>query len=494
MLNSNALPVIVTLGLLAQTPDSWRSAPSIERMLPSSTDCFEPAIAIGPRDQVYVVAGQRSGPLGSDESDQKQVLWRSLDRGATFEGPWPVSIEGYTHADQRIAVDRDGTIYVSYMDRANLRIGDPTRLRLARSRDEGRTFEVETIPVTRVNDKPELAVSPNGKRIAIVFESTPGATVVSSSDGGKTWQEPRVVEPSNGRHFWPESLTFAPDGALWFAVPSMSNIDIAKRRQTDVQLHVFRSTDDGRSWQDSRISSSPRFLTGCAHDPDCRVKTADISVAVDGAGHAFAAYTEGSGPGQPYALLLKSSPDGGRTWSASRPVSGAPRPESRDSADHGYPIVAADRQGQLCVVWVDDRRGALDVFARCSSNGALTWGDDVLLSNRRGGSPPYKSERGFTAVYGHYGGAAISGNRLLAVWGAGERGYRTGNVWFNDAPVRGEFQIRSRFLRETQSCRIARCAIWPSSFCIWWRLSPGSSVPAASVPSWPNRCSSSTSS
>jgi hypothetical protein len=435
MLKSIAIPVLVTMGFLAQMPDSWRSAPSIERMLPSSKDCFEPAIAVGPRDQIYIVAGRRSGPLGSDEFDQKQVLWRSRDRGATFEGPWPVSIDGYTHADQRIAVDRDGTIYVSYMDREKLVVGDPTRLRLARSRDEGRTFEVETIPVTRVNDKPELAVSPDGKRIAIVFESSPGPTIVTTSDGGKTWHEPRVVEPRDGRHFWPESLTFAPDGALWFAVPSMSNNDIARRKQTDVQLHVFRSIDDGRRWQDSRISASPRFLTGCAHDPDCRVKTADISVAVDGAGQAFAAYTEGPGPGQPYALLLISSPDGGRTWSAPRPVSAAPRPESRDVADHGYPIVAANRSGQVCVVWVDDRRGALDVFARCSSDGAVTWGDDVLLSNGRGDGGSYKSGRGFAEMYGHYGGAAVSGDRLLAVWGAGEREYRTGHVWFNDAPV-----------------------------------------------------------
>ena len=420
MLNSKAIPVLVTLGFLSQMPDSWRSAQSIERMLPSSTDCWEPAIAVGPREQIYIVAGQRSGPLGSKEFNQKQVLWRSLDRGATFEGPWPVSIEGDLHGDQRIAVDRDGTIYVTYMDQEIRAPGAPNRLRLARSRDEGRTFDVETIPVTRVIDKPELAVSPDGKRIAVVYESSPGPTIVTTTDGGKTWHEARVVEPSNGRHFWPQSLAFAPDGALWFAVPSMSDDDIAKRKQTDVQLHVFRSIDDGRSWQDARISSSPRFLKGCAHDPDCRVKLPEISVAVDSAGRAFAAYMEGPGPGQPYALLLNASSDGGRTWSAPRPVSVAPRPQSNDVADHGYPVVAANRRGQLCVVWVDDRRGAHDVFARCSADGALTWGPDVLLSNRRDGAP-YKSETGFAAIYGHYGGAAVSGDRLFAVWGAGER-------------------------------------------------------------------------
>jgi hypothetical protein len=61
-------------------------------------------------------------------------------------------------------------------------------------------------------------------------------------------------------------------------------------------------------------------------------------------------------------------------------------------------------------------------------------GAAVLLSNRSDGAP-YKSATGFIAIYGHYGGAAVSADRLFAVWGAGERDYRTGNVWFNDMPV-----------------------------------------------------------
>jgi photosystem II stability/assembly factor-like uncharacterized protein len=353
------------------------------------------------------------------------VLWRSLDGGATFEGPWLLDAEGHRQGDQRIAVDRDGTIYVTYMDHENLNPGAPTRLRLGRSHDEGRTFVAETIPVTHVSDKPELAVSSDGKRIAVVYESSPGPALVTTADGGKSWNETRLIEPGNGRHFWPEALTFAPDGALWFAVPSMSDADIAKQLQTDVQLHAYRSTDDGRTWQDSRLSSSPRFLKGCAHDPDCRVRLPSIAVAIDGKGQAYAAYTEGSGPGHPYALLLKSSTDAGRTWSAARVVSAAPRPQSNDVADHDFPSIAANGEAGVCVVWVDDRRGALDTVARCSTDGAKTWSDDVLLSNRS-----------FTSIYGHYGGAAISSRgRLFVVWAEGERDNRTGTVWFNSVPL-----------------------------------------------------------
>jgi BNR repeat protein len=428
--------LLAIIAISAQPPASWQSASATAQMLAASTNCWEPALAVGPRERVYVVAGQRNGPPGSKDFDQKQVLWRSLDGGATFEGPWAVSREGHRHGDQRIAVDRDGTVYVSYMDNDNLAPGTPVRLRLARSSDEGKTFAVQTIPGTRVTDKPELTVSADGRRIAIVYESGPGPTLVTSGDGGRTWNEARVVEPGHGRHFWPESLTFAPDGALWFAVPSMSDDDIARRRQTAVQLHVFRSADDGRSWQEWRISSSPRLISGCAHDPECRVKLPSISVAVDSAGQAYAAYMEGAGPGQAYALLLKSSSDGGRTWSPGRPVSAAPRPQSNDLADHDDPIVAAGGKDRVCVVWVDDRRGALDTFARCSADGTRAWGPDILLSNRADGAP-YKSPNGFTAIYGHYGGAAITASgKLLAVWAEGERDYRTGSVWFNSVLVR----------------------------------------------------------
>ena len=107
-------------------------------------------------------------------------------------------------------------------------------------------------------------------------------------------------------------------------------------------------------------------------------------------------------------------------------VSAAPRPQSNDVADHDFPSIAANGETGVCVVWVDDRRGALDTVARCSTDAAKTWGDDILLSNR-----------GFTAIYGHYGhygGAVISSRgRLFVVWAEGDN--RTGTVWFNSVPL-----------------------------------------------------------
>jgi hypothetical protein len=416
--------------------DDWRLPPAHEQILPESIDCWEPALAVAPGGQIFIVAGKRNAPLRSRDFDQRQVIWRSDDRGRTFTDPVPVSADGYSHYDQRIAVDAKGTIYISYMDRdTNAGSRSISRLRLARSRDGGRTFAVDTVSTEHVSDKPELAVSRDGQHLYIVYESSPGPRLVASHDGGKTWEASRVIRESNGLHFWPTSLAVAPDGSVWFAVPSMSGSDIANRKQTPVQLHLFRSRDRGVTWDDFDMGSSPRFVNDCAHDPNCRGKAPDVMVAVDDRNRAFVTYMQGDGPRRPYGLFLRSSADGGRTWSQPQSVTAAPRPQSHDTADHDFPMIATSGSDRLCVVWVDDRRGALDVSARCSIDAARTWGADVLLSDRSDGAS-YKSVSGFKTFYGHYGGVAIDGSgRLHAVWGAGEPEYRTGAVWYNSIDV-----------------------------------------------------------
>src|SRR5437867_6186810 len=116
----------------------WRLQKTHEQQLPDSIDCWEPALAVGPAGEVYVSAGRRNAPLRSPNYDQRQVVWRSDDRGVTFKPPKPVSSDGSKHYDQRIAVDRRGTVYLSYLDTLRTPNGRPqSRLRLAISRDRG---------------------------------------------------------------------------------------------------------------------------------------------------------------------------------------------------------------------------------------------------------------------------------------------------------------------------------------------------------------------
>ena len=105
-----AVSLLVCATFLAVSGQQRREPRSPEQLLPQSVDGWEPALATAPNGDVYVVAGKRRGMPRDKDFDQQQVIWRSEDGGATFEGPRPLTTEGLTHADQRIAVDAKGTI------------------------------------------------------------------------------------------------------------------------------------------------------------------------------------------------------------------------------------------------------------------------------------------------------------------------------------------------------------------------------------------------
>jgi len=410
-------------------------------LLSESAHDWEPALAVGPDGTVYVTAGRREPRPEDAESGmpfgQRIVIWRSSDSGATWEGPWPVSDGGSFQGDQRVVVDDHGVVHVSYMDLTTTPEGQMSALlQLATSRDGGRSFTVQTVLDHDVSDKPELAVSRDGRDIYLVLESRPGPSLMGSHDGGDTWGGPRVVVPveDRGTHFWPTGLALAPDGRLWFSVPSIPNSELQAGGPSTTTLHVLSSDDWGASWHESNLGSSPWSRGGCVHDPECRVKSAYPGIAVDAVGRAYAVNTDGRA-GEPYRLLLRSSADGGETWSEPVPVSEAPRPSSGDLADHDYPMVAADGDGRVCVAWVDDRSGPRSMWARCTPDAGATWGDELLLSNMAS-DQGHTTTEGFAVFYGDYGGIALTDEgRLYVTWGAATAMDGPGAVWVGSADV-----------------------------------------------------------
>jgi hypothetical protein len=415
--------------------------PSVEQavFLSGPEHDWEPALAAGRDGVVYVTAGRRhprpDGASGGPPFEQRIVIWRSSDSGATWEGPWTVDERGSFQGDQRVAVDDSGNVQVSYMEVAEDPGGEVSALlRLATSRDGGRSFSVQTVLDHDVSDKPELAVSRDGRDIYLVLESRPGPSLMASHDGGSTWTGPLVVVPVQDRetHFWPTGLAVARDGRVWLSVPSIPNDELQAGGPSTTTLHIFSSDDWGSSWRESVLGSSPWSRGGCVHEPDCRVKTGYPGVAVDATGRAFAVSTEGSA-GQPYRLVLRTSTDGGETWSAAQPVSEAPRPSSSDLADHDYPMVSAAGDGRACVAWVDDRTGPRSMWARCTANGGTTWGEELLLSNGAS-AQGHTTGDGFAVFYGDYGGIALTDEgRLYVTWGAASTMEGPGAVWVNSA-------------------------------------------------------------
>ena len=97
----------------------------------------------------------------------------------------------------------------------------------------------------------------------------------------------------------------------------------------------------------------------------------------------------------------------------------APRAVSGDLADRDTPQVVAGPGESVFVMWVDDREGKLNVWARRSTDGGTTWQEEVRLSRT--------DREGFDVYYGDYGGLAVDdAGRLHAVWSEGRGRFMMG--------------------------------------------------------------------
>jgi hypothetical protein len=396
--------------------------PVSRQFLSGDADDWEPSLAVGGDDSVHIIATRKGLPLSLSKQpfSIQAVTWSSKDGGKTFDAPVQPTAKWDGHGDSRIKSDRQGNVYASWIgfswDPAS---GKPDMttggLILATSRDLGRTFQAKVVATlaSGVSDKPELEVSPDGRDIYIVFDSGSGLALVASHDGGETFER-HAVDPTKGRQYWPTGIGLAPDGSLFVTVPLFEGPPpTEKGSDRRIPLRILRSADRGVTWQDHIFSDSTVWLERgwCAHGPTCPVAVPYAGVAVDGRNRVYVAYTEGTGK-QPPDLRFQRSEDGGVSWSAPQVLSAAARPVSGDQASHFYPMIAASGDGLVYVVWIDDRAGPVNVWAKRSSDGGRTWSPEVRLS---------RTDRdGIAGFYGEYGGLGIDSRGVLhAAWSEG---------------------------------------------------------------------------
>ncbi|HXM20794.1 MAG TPA: sialidase family protein, partial [Terriglobales bacterium] len=271
-------------GLVAfqkSTDGTHWSKPAVALRQPGLTFPFETALAVdtnasSPRvNSLYV-----SGIMWSRQGYKNQVLVsHSTDGGANWTQAAVDPVQTYPAEDffTRMAVGKDGTVYVTWMHcvGTNSEIcGDNiAHMMFSKSTDGGNTWSsphrMATVTINwalpntgqRVYNYPVIGVDnsngPHAGNLYVVMYTWTGAylrvQVIRSADGGNTWSKPVPVAPASDTHdqFFP-SLSMSPTGKVGVSWLDRRN-DPAN---IDYQSFAAISSDGGRTFPNTQLTTA----------------------------------------------------------------------------------------------------------------------------------------------------------------------------------------------------------------------------------------------
>lgn len=304
---------------LGKTADSLRVALRVEHL---DTLAREPMLVEHPSGALFV----------SGYNAVRPALWRSLDGGTRWE-----RIELGTAADGAIGnsdvdltVAPDGTLYLAQM-MFEPDLYEGRGISVGVSLDTGTTWRWTSVSRVRFDDRPWLAVAPDGT-VHLVWNDDRGVQHARSTDRGATWRNTGRVHPRGG------SSHFAIGPAAELAVRVTPAATSGNQCHPDTDLVVV-SMDGGDTWQSHPAPGLPR-ADGCPSDDKGEIPRWVDPLAWDSAGMLHALWTDSTG------VWLGRSPDRGATWRSGRIVErlpGEPVPY--------YPFLAARGRGELAATW-----------------------------------------------------------------------------------------------------------------------------------------------
>ncbi|HEX2048869.1 MAG TPA: sialidase family protein [Acidimicrobiales bacterium] len=336
---------------------------------PQGTPCpFAPDAAFAPDGTLYVTYVNLQG-----NGNRPDNLWisTSTDGGRTLAPP--TRIAGSLTFQPRVTVDPDGPVYVTWLQAEEVGLlrfaGPPPRVVTARSDDGGKTF-APPVPVSDAGRERVVAPSP----------------VIDDGDLVVMYQDLKA----NRRDFENQP---GPPAELPFA------------------LVLTRSTDQGRTFSqgvefESDILATRRFLPFLPEMPQ-------LAAADDG--KLYATWADGRNGDDD--VFLRSSSDGGRTWTDAVKVND----NGADGTAQFLPNVEVGPGDRVSVLFLDGRHdpGAkekLDAYLATSTDGGKTF-DNMRLTTRSFDEaigptfgPDYGTDLGTKL------GLAAGDGRLFAAW------------------------------------------------------------------------------
>lgn len=329
----------------------------------------EPSIALTPKGTVYVAA-----PTGAQES-----LFRSTDGGKTFtlvkihDNPTsdPLSEFATGGGDSDVAVDGESTVYFADQQGGSAET-------VSASHDGGATWFTQPaaagppstggipraapVPVGVPNpgvtsaDRQWLVVD-GTNNVWMAFNSQDGATVVHSTDGGRTWPQRGVMKEDNCARGnlvrSPEQPGLLPDVG---SVPSGVGGFLYFAGCNDKGPGVGVSTDGGATWTWHQIAQRDGpTTTGFGF-----VMHIFVVATTDKAGNVYVAWSDEAetpdahaapeGGPQNVNVWLASSTDHGATWSKPKKVNQHP-------GTYVEPWITGGAKGHVAVAYYGTKGG-----------------------------------------------------------------------------------------------------------------------------------------
>lgn len=285
---------------------------------------------------------------------------RVTDGNSTF----PYQVEPYLVVDQR------ERLAIGWKE-ASTEISAGQRVGFARSLDGGLTWSprvlMARIDSTQRQSDPWLALDEGGRlyyaRLEYNNDLTRGNLTVSrSDDGGATWGSTVAVDDQPG-FADKESMASDGNGSLYVAYDHVSPVN-----DGSVDVRFTSSQDTGGTWLPTTIvTDRPGQVLGPVIAPQ---RQGTVSVVW---------WDSRSGN-----IMIDTSPDGGRHWSADRrvnAVNGSARWDPKTRWRNSLPSVVVNGTGSLFVAWPDRGNGDLDIVVARSDDGGLTWSTPVRIND-----------------------------------------------------------------------------------------------------------------
>ena len=258
-----------------------------------------------------------------------------------------------------IAQAPNGDLLVVYSGDRSGHISNDGKVRMVRSADGGKTWELPvTVFDTPIDDRDSGIVRTKAGTMVVSWFTGPyggewqGHWVLRSEDSGRTWGAPvrtavttphGPVQLDDGRLLYLGQRPHCSHGEPkdWNGPPAESPYAVA----------LQESKDDGRTWADLSVFPVPADAQMLSYD--------EPHLADAGDGRLVALFRDCNGE---HFLRQSESADGGRTWSPPRvtPVCGLP------------PHVLRLRSGALLLSYAK-RWGEMGVYACLSRDGGRTW-------------------------------------------------------------------------------------------------------------------------